>query len=455
MKNFFHFIQYNNAFPIILGIIFLGGGTVFAATNPEIIYEKEEHIISIDNTYIVEKDLNGFTPTVQIIEVTEDDKNYFVSYLFTTIDLKDAVWQDVEKENIMAISKVDLGQYRDLGFYVMGQLRQKIEREIAYLQEVQGFEKESVTQKTVATKYGGLVGAIMDDKTEVLPGYIPVVEVVDLEDKWQRPADDGNKEQKTNNNQSSLTSGPSIQILGNNPAWITLKSSYIDLGAIAHDSNGYDLTIKLLLNGSETKHIQIDTSTTSEYIITYRSTDGGGNTSEAIRHIVVYDPTVQTPPPANSVIPTIPDKIEENEYQDQDENEEVQNEVGNENEETQEPELTCNENNLNLCNQTECEDLSYHWYDNQCNVDEEVVEDTTAPLITLLGDEIVEIILNEEYTDAGATANDETDGDITPNIITNNPVDTSTTTSYTITYNVQDEAGNQAEEITRTVNVVE
>ena len=51
--------------------------------------------------------------------------------------------------------------------------------------------------------------------------------------------------------------------------------------------------------------------------------------------------------------------------------------------------------------------------------------DTTAPVITLNGDAIVKLS-DEEYTDAGATATDDTDGDLTAKIVaTGVEVDTS------------------------------
>jgi len=54
----------------------------------------------------------------------------------------------------------------------------------------------------------------------------------------------------------------------------------------------------------------------------------------------------------------------------------------------------------------------------------------------------------------GATANDDVDGDITNNIVTVNPVDTSKPGTYTVTYNVSDTSGNAATEVSRTVTVV-
>ena len=81
--------------------------------------------------------------------------------------------------------------------------------------------------------------------------------------------------------------------------------------------------------------------------------------------------------------------------------------------------------------------------------------DTTVPVITLTGDATVTIEVGSTYTDAGATANDNYDGDITSSIVTVNNVDTSVLGTYTITYNVSDANGNAAVEVTRTVNVVD
>jgi len=79
--------------------------------------------------------------------------------------------------------------------------------------------------------------------------------------------------------------------------------------------------------------------------------------------------------------------------------------------------------------------------------------DITAPVITLLGDNPVNLYVGDSYTDDGATALDNIDGDITANIAIVNPVNTSLVGAYIITYNVSDAAGNLADEVTRTVNV--
>ena len=79
--------------------------------------------------------------------------------------------------------------------------------------------------------------------------------------------------------------------------------------------------------------------------------------------------------------------------------------------------------------------------------------DTIAPVITLTGDQIVEVALNASYSDAGATASDDTDGTITSDIVTGNSVDTAVAGTYAVTYNVNDAASNAAVQVVRTVIV--
>ncbi len=85
----------------------------------------------------------------------------------------------------------------------------------------------------------------------------------------------------------------------------------------------------------------------------------------------------------------------------------------------------------------------------------EFVVDATIPIITLLGNSPIDVEQGSTYSDAGATASDGINGDITGNIVTVNPVDTTTLGEYTITYNVTDSSGNVASQVTRTVNVVD
>ncbi len=81
--------------------------------------------------------------------------------------------------------------------------------------------------------------------------------------------------------------------------------------------------------------------------------------------------------------------------------------------------------------------------------------DTVAPVITLLGDSPFEVDQGATYTDPGATASDDRDGDLSASIIVSgDTVDTDTVGEYTVTYDVSDAAGNAADTVTRIVRVI-
>ncbi len=77
--------------------------------------------------------------------------------------------------------------------------------------------------------------------------------------------------------------------------------------------------------------------------------------------------------------------------------------------------------------------------------------DTTPPSIALLGDNPLEINYASEFSDPGAIATDDVDGNLMVTSV--GEVDTSRVASYTIEYSATDSAGNQAS-ATRTVVVV-
>jgi hypothetical protein len=81
-----------------------------------------------------------------------------------------------------------------------------------------------------------------------------------------------------------------------------------------------------------------------------------------------------------------------------------------------------------------------------------VVPDLVKPVITILGNNPDTIMQNKSYTDPGATATDNVDGNITNKITKLSTLDTSKIGTYIITYSVSDLAGNKATEV-RTVIV--
>lgn len=79
--------------------------------------------------------------------------------------------------------------------------------------------------------------------------------------------------------------------------------------------------------------------------------------------------------------------------------------------------------------------------------------DTTPPVISLLGSPSVTIERTSVYTDAGATASDNIDGNISSNVVLSGTVTASSVGTYLLSYNVSDIAGNEASPVTRTVLV--
>ena len=86
------------------------------------------------------------------------------------------------------------------------------------------------------------------------------------------------------------------------------------------------------------------------------------------------------------------------------------------------------------------------------------IPDTVDPVITLIGSGTIEVAKGGTYTDAGATALDNKDGNITANIIVGgDTVNTNAVigTTFIITYNIKDAAQNAAIEVTRTVSIID
>ncbi|GEM_PF-450071 len=82
----------------------------------------------------------------------------------------------------------------------------------------------------------------------------------------------------------------------------------------------------------------------------------------------------------------------------------------------------------------------------------DILKDTTAPIITLVGESNTTIVKPQKYNELGAIAIDETDGNITVTIV--GTVDNNSIGIHTILYSATDAAGNKAS-IIRGVTVVE
>jgi hypothetical protein len=101
--------------------------------------------------------------------------------------------------------------------------------------------------------------------------------------------------------------------------------------------------------------------------------------------------------------------------------------------------------------------LTYNYTDAAGNIAQEIIRtvevvDTTAPVINLVGGVVITHPVGSVYSDSGASWNDAVDG--TGMISSNGPVNYMSPGTYTLSYDYTDQAGNAAQSIVRTVNVV-
>lgn len=226
-----------------------------------------------------------------------------------------------------------------------------------------------------------------------------------------------------------------IQLFGSLHMIVEAGQQFVDPGAFAYDA--YDGELEVTAEG------EVDTSTIGVYVITYSATDSSGNYAEVTRTVEVQDTT----PPIITIIGGNPAYADINiEYID----------AG----------AWVNDNcggmiNVSVVNTVDTSTfgdytVTYTAIDSSGNDAQAVrmvyVVDQMPPVITIIGTNPVSAPLGGTYTDRGATAWDNYDGDVTADIAVENLVDTFTAGGYTVTYTVSDSHGNEGQAV-RTVNV--
>ncbi|MEA3279829.1 MAG: MopE-related protein, partial [Thermodesulfobacteriota bacterium] len=186
------FIKYHNAFTIAVVLVFVFSASVFASPAiREVAFGKtmvEQN--GIDNSALLSVDLDNFNFGIRIDNVSKDEENYYVSYTYESLGIKDNVWQKIRRAETMTIPKSVLGS-KDLGLYITEELGETVDSELAYLKEVQEKQKQrgqTFVQET--TKYTGMIGLILDSSTKVLSGYEPVVKPVKRDSAEQVQTED-------------------------------------------------------------------------------------------------------------------------------------------------------------------------------------------------------------------------------------------------------------------------
>ena len=253
------------------------------------------------------------------------------------------------------------------------------------------------------------------------------------------------------------TTPPVITLTGSSTVTLEVGSSYTDLGATALDNYDGDITTEIV-----TDQTQVDITTLGNYTVTYNVDDSSGNSAVQVTRTVQV---VDTTPPVITLPDTTPPVITLTGSST------VTLEVGSSYTDLGATALDNYDGDITteiVTDQTQVDITTLGNYTVTYNVDDSSgnsavqvtrtvqVVDTTPPVITLTGSSTVTLEVGSSYTDLGATALDNYDGDITTEIVTDQTqVDITTLGNYTVTYNVDDSSGNSAVQVTRTVQVVD
>ena len=244
------------------------------------------------------------------------------------------------------------------------------------------------------------------------------------------------------------TTAPVISLIGGSTINLNIGENYNEQGATATDDLDGNITANITIAGDV-----VDTNTAGTYIVTYNVTDAAGNNATQVSRTVNVIP--DTTAPVISLIgdSTINLNLGEN-----------YNEQGATATDDLDGDITANitiAGDIVDTNTAGTYVVTYNVADaagnnaTQVSRTVNVIPDTTAPVITLIGDSTINLNLGDNYNEQGATATDDLDGDITANItIAGDIVDTNTAGTYVVTYNVTDAAGNNAAQVSRTVNVI-
>ncbi|MDT0557893.1 DUF5011 domain-containing protein [Ichthyenterobacterium sp. W332] len=245
------------------------------------------------------------------------------------------------------------------------------------------------------------------------------------------------------------TTAPVITLNGSATVNINVGGTYTEQGATATDNIDGDLTGSIVIGGDT-----VNTGTAGTYVVTYNVSDNAGNAAtEVIRTVNV---AADTTAPVITLIGNASITLELGQ---------AYNEQGATATDNIDGDISANivigGDNVNTSIAATYV-VTYNVSDSAGNAAAEVTRtvtvnpDTTAPVIVLNGSSPVNLTVGDSYTELGATATDNIDGDISGNIVIGgDTVNSGAAGTYVVTYNVSDSAGNAANQVTRTVNVSE
>jgi len=271
---------------------------------------------------------------------------------------------------------------------------------------------------------------------------------------------------------------PTITLLGDNPLHLSVGSTFVEPGVTVTDNVDGTDPIVTFIDGTQqvVSSTTINTSAPTTYLITYSATDAAGNNATAMRSVIVGNPdgtvtitgsgTGGSGTQASSTPPTVTLNGSAA----------MQLTIGTAFTDPGATAVDATGNNLTSAivetgtvstTTIGSYTLTYSATDAAGNTGSAsrlvnvvaasstlvVVADTTAPVVTLSGAATMSLTQGSTFTDPGATATDNVDGDLTAKIVETGAVDAATIGSYTLTYSATDAAGNTGS-ASRAVTVV-
>ncbi len=239
---------------------------------------------------------------------------------------------------------------------------------------------------------------------------------------------------------------PTISLVGSSALMLSIGQTYYDPGFIATDNVDGNLTNSVLVTNN------INNAVPGTYYVTYQVSDQAGNSRTVTRTIIVFEPADTTPPVltlngASTINLYINDSfVDPGATALDDKDGDISGLITTNS--------TVDTGNVGTYF------VNYTVSDLSGNIDQKtrivivtVAPDSTPPIITLLGSNII-LEVEDAYVEPGYTASDNKDGNITSNVSVSSNVNTFIPGSYTITYSVSDTAANSTF-ATRTVDVIQ
>ena len=241
------------------------------------------------------------------------------------------------------------------------------------------------------------------------------------------------------------TTPPVIKLEGSSLVTITVGDMYTEYGAVCDDDVDAD---KPATVGGDT----VDTSTVGQYTVTYDCTDSSNNEATQVSRTV----NVQSAPDTDAPVIIITGLT--NIQLTVDETYTEQGATCEDNVDADKP-ATVGGDTVDTSTAGQYT-VTYDCTDSSNNeatqvsrtVNVQSAPDTDAPVIIITGLTNIQLTVDETYTEQGATCEDNVDAD-KPATVGGDTVDTSTAGQYTVTYDCTDEAGNNAPQVSRIVNV--